>query len=284
MSGLNAAHSIHGSTPALGANTGSKVIYRSAEFLRSVPPVGESGPSPDPAVRKLFAAHSVLGTLTDQEQRALLTWSRIHTATRQQTIFQQNDPSNAVILVLAGHVKLSRPAADGREVFLDIAGPGVCIGDVAVLQKQSHDADVIALSPCRLLLIDARQFRQIFERRTDALLAMLRLANERFQRVAEQLEDACVLSASSRLAKALLRLARLSSSAYNGGAVLPLSQRELGVMTGVSREAVNKQLRVWKAAGWIALTNGAVTSIRTAALSLQTGDADRGAERQSALA
>lgn len=283
MSDLNTTQH-HDDLPAIGVNIDRSVLYPLAGFPRPVPSVGDIGAATDPAVRKAFAAHPVLRTLAEREQRALLTLSRIRTASPQDTICRRYDPSNAAILVLMGYVKLSRTAADGREVFFDIAGPGVCVGDVAVMQRRPHDADLIALSSCRLLFIDARQFRQTFERRESGLLAMLRLTDERLQRVAEQLEDTCTLAASSRLAKALLRLARCSQSPENGDVALRLSQRELAVMTGVCREVVNKQLRAWKAAGWLTLSNGVVTSIRVAPLSLQTGDADWGAEERWALA
>ena len=65
---------------------------------------------------------------------------------------------------------------------------------------------------------------------------------------------------------------------------MQLSQRELGLMTGASREVVNKQLRVWKAAGSVTLSQGIVTSIRRSALESEVGDADCGIDRQPAQA
>jgi CRP/FNR family transcriptional regulator, cyclic AMP receptor protein len=282
MHGLNVAQS-HGKMPVISANIDPTAMYRPAHYLRPVGPVREAGPAADLAVPKLVTAHPVLGTLADHEQRALLGLSRIRTVARQHAICQQQDPGNAVILMLAGHAKLSRTDAEGREVFFDIAGPGDCVGDVSVMQKRPYDADLTTLSPCRVLLIDARQFRQVFERRPDSLLAMLGLADERLQRIAAQLEEICTLTAAARLAKALLRLERSASFTSTGGGALQLSQHELGVMTGVCREVINKQLRVWKAAGWITLSHGMVTSIRRSALESAAGGTDCDIERRTAL-
>ena len=85
----------------------------------------------------------------------------------------------------------------------------------------------------------------------------------------ETLVDSCALPAAGRIAKALLRLALLSPKASTGGTVvlpLRLSQSEIGMMTGLCREAVNKQLRVWLVDGLLDMTAGAVTAIRPAAL------------------
>ena len=38
-----------------------------------------------------------------------------------------------------------------------------------------------------------------------------------------------------------------------------LSQRELGAMTGLIRESINKHLKAWRSAGWLTLAGGTVT-------------------------
>jgi CRP-like cAMP-binding protein len=47
---------------------------------------------------------------------------------------------------------------------------------------------------------------------------------------------------------------------------LRISQEELAGFLGLSRQAVNQQLQVWKAAGWIALGRGSVTVCDEAAM------------------
>ena len=266
---LNVSPASHGKIPILGGNIKPAAIHQAAAYLRSVPASAETGPGADPVVRKLFAAHPALSTLLEENRHALLSSSRIRLLTRQEVICRQDDPANTVILVLEGYVKQSRPLADGGEIFLDIAGPGDCAGEMAALEKRPYDADVTALSQCRLLLIDARQFRQILERQPEGLLAILRLANGRLWRVTEHFMDNRALAAPARLAKALLQLAQLPLAGPNGATclLLRLSQSELGVMTNACREVVNKQLRAWRSAGWIGMSNGAVTSIHRVTLS-----------------
>ena len=64
-----------------------------------------------------------------------------------------------------------------------------------------------------------------------------------------------------RLAKALLHLAELHSARLEEALQIDfrLSQRELGAMTGLIRESINKHLKAWRAAGWVALSGGMVT-------------------------
>jgi CRP-like cAMP-binding protein len=76
------------------------------------------------------------------------------------------------------------------------------------------------------------------------------------------------LPAPVRLAKALLHLAGLHSRRVNGCVHIGfrLSQRELGAMTGLIRESINKHLNAWRAAGWIDLAGGSVTLCDVGAL------------------
>jgi CRP-like cAMP-binding protein len=93
------------------------------------------------------------------------------------------------------------------------------------------------------------------------MFAAIRLLADRLSAVTAREMDAVSLPAPVRLAKALLRLAKLHSE-HVGGCVqigLRLSQRELGAMTGLIRESINKHLKAWRAAGWVELSGGSVT-------------------------
>jgi CRP-like cAMP-binding protein len=260
--------------PVPGGNIDPAVIYSAAAYARQVPTVAETATCADPVACRLIAAHPALGALPQHEHCALLRWSRIRPLKRQEVIFRQGDPVSSIALVLDGFVKLSVPLADGDELFLDIAGPGNCVGELSALHARTHTANVTTLAPGRLLMIDARQFRQTFDRIPEGLLALLRLANKKMQRMTEQLIDSRARSAPERLARTVLRLAKLGSSDPHppAGLALRLSQGELGLMAGMSRELVNKHLGAWRDAGWIRMSGGTVASVDEAALTELSGE------------
>jgi CRP-like cAMP-binding protein len=233
------------------------VNNRLAKAFRPVVPRAEA------ATARLVAAHPALGTLPEADRQALLRWSNVRSLKRRERICEQGDPVSAVILLLEGYAKLSTPIDDGEEILLEVIGPGSCAGELTALQRRAHDATVTALSPCRVLLIDVRQFRQVFDRNPEGLLAMVHLANDRLQRATEQLVDSRKRTGPVRLAKAVLQLAGLSTTGPRHAASVPLglSQGELAAMTGTCREVVNKQLGVWREAGYIRMSGGSVTSV-----------------------
>ena len=217
---------------------------------------------------KLVAAQGMLGRLPERDLFNLMRRATVRTVRARKNLFRHGDPAAAVIAVLDGHVKLSTTTVGGREVVLDIVPPGGCLGELAVFNNWPRDADAMTITRSRLLFIDGRQFLQVMERSAEASQAMLRLLSQQLRSARQQVVDVVVLPAPARLAKALLALARLAGpAARDGTRIAPrLSQAELGGMTGLTRESINKNLAALRDAGWIALEGGSVTLLDVAAL------------------
>ena len=164
----------------------------------------------------------------------------------RKSIFRQGDAAASVIAVLDGYVKLSTTTMGGREVVLDIIRPGGCFGELAVFNNWPRDIDAVAISRCRLLFIDGRQFEfQVMERSVEGSQAMLRLLSQQLRSARQRQIDVVVLPAPARVAKALIALAELHRGrALDGTRIeLRLSQSELGGMTGLTRESITTTSR-----------------------------------------
>jgi CRP/FNR family transcriptional regulator, cyclic AMP receptor protein len=220
------------------------------------------------AILKVVRAHAILGCLPEQDLLALVRQSPVRTLPKDRVLFHLGDEGRSVVLVLQGYVNLSAMAAHGREVVFEIAGPGTVFGELAVLNGAPRKADATTLTAIRVLAIDGVLFRSMVTRTPAAMFAAIRLLSERLFAITAQGMDAVSLPAPVRLAKALLHLAQLHSQPVNGGTHIGvrLSQRELGAMTGLIRESINKHLKAWRAAGWIELAGGSVTLRDVAAL------------------
>ncbi len=217
---------------------------------------------------RLIKPDSVLGLLAERDLLALLRQSTIRTLPRQRVLFRCGDSGRIVALVLQGFVKLSSTALNDREVVLEIAGPGTIFGEIAVLTDAPRRADATTLTTCRVLAIDGSAFRHALARSPGAMFAAIRLLSDRLSAVTARGMDAVSLPAPVRLAKALLQLAELASERVESRIHIGfrLSQRELGAMTGLTRESINKHLRAWRAIGWVELAGSAVTLCDVVAL------------------
>lgn len=222
----------------------------------------------DEAAYALVAGNRVLRFIPEADLRALVRRSRVMNVEAREQVFEQGDEGRSVLVVLAGYLKLSSTTQGGREAILDIAGPGSVFGEIAVLNDWPRAAGAVTLSPARLLSIDGAAFTQTLLRTPEALLAMVRLVSDRLRTATQQMTDAVDLPASTRVAKALVYLGALHSRVEEAGLRIEfqLSQRELGGLTGLTRESINKHLASFRDAGWIRLAGQDIVLTNLAAL------------------
>ncbi len=213
------------------------------------------------AVLKIIKEQRILGSLAEHDLLALVRQPPVRALPKNRVLFRSGDEGRSVVLILEGYIKLSTMAANGREVVLEIAGPGTIFGELAVLNGSPRRADATTLTACSVMAIDGTLFRRLVGRSPEAMFAAIRLLSERLSAITEQGMDAVSLPAPVRLAKALLHLAGLHSQRVDGCLHIGfrLSQRELGAMTGLIRESINKHLNAWRTAGWVELAGGSVT-------------------------
>jgi CRP/FNR family cyclic AMP-dependent transcriptional regulator len=220
------------------------------------------------AILEQLGRHPLLRRLVSDDLKSLVGDATVLVFAERDTVFAQGDAGQSALVVAHGYVKLGALTASGREVVLDVVGPGDVFGELAVLTEQSRAATATALAPTSLLSIDGRAFIAALTRSPDAMFWIIRLLGRRLNRATEQMTDGLDLPAPARLAKALLQLAALHSRpAADGLRInLPLSQRELGGMTGLIRESINKHLGLWREAGWLSQAGRTITLHDVAAL------------------
>jgi CRP-like cAMP-binding protein len=170
-----------------------------------------------------------------------------------EEIFRQGDPGHALFAVLAGEVRIVVGGDDGRDHVLRVAGPGEVFGEVAVLDGRPRSANATAATRCRLLVLERRLLFALMERESSVAINLIGVLNEKLRTTSAQVESLLFHSLSKRLATVLLDLL-----GHRRGPAIDITQTELGRLTGVTRESVNKKLRAWQAAGFVSLQPGRV--------------------------
>ena len=233
-------------------------------------------PADTPAIVSRLRQHPVLGHLSADGLGILVQQAVVVRFPERAQIFAQGDDSRSLMAVAEGYVKLSAVTLNGREVVLDLAGPGSVFGELAVLNGWPRAAAATALVDCVLLSIDGAAFSRTLGREPAAMLELIRLLSQRLRKTTEQMTDVIDMPASVRIAKALLQLAALHSRPVGGGLQieLALSQRELGGMTGLIREIINRHLGNWRDAGWLRLSDRSIILTDVQALRALVRDYD----------
>lgn len=221
---------------------------------------GRAAPETRAARRAIFARHAVLGLLEPQEIDRVLAFSVARQFRPGEVIFRKGDAGDSMMVVFAGRVKIGVVGPDSREAVLAILGVGEILGEMAILDSKPRSADAIALEATELLVLHRRDFIPFLEHNPRIATRLLRLVCERLRRTSALVEDRMFRQLPARLAKALLELASDGPVCPPGIRIeLHMSQKTFASVLGVSREALNKQLRAWEDAGLVGVGRGHVT-------------------------
>jgi CRP-like cAMP-binding protein len=159
----------------------------------------------------------------------------------------EGDPSNHVLLLLEGQVKVYRVATDGSRLLLAIRGPGDVLGELSALggEDAARGATVEALEPTRARVLSAAAFLDFLGERPQACLALARNVRSRLADAERMRIETVVHDATTRVARCLVDLAVRHGvrSESTGALVLRISQEELAGWVGASRESVARAMR-----------------------------------------
>lgn len=210
----------------------------------------------------------VFAALSAEDRRALAGRARHQRFASGETIFIIGDPGLSMMAIIDGTVRVSFPAADGREIVLADLAPGEVLGEVALLDGRPRSASAVAYSDCTVLVLDRRDVLGLLEQRPAACLRLLSLLCERLRRSDERMADIAFRDLPARLAKTLLAV----TSGAGAPARTRLSQGELARMVGSARENVNRHLRDWQRRGIVDISPNGIAIQRREALSRLAGN------------
>lgn len=215
---------------------------------------------------RFLANHPVFSPLEDGQIAALAARLSTRRCADGETIFVRGDHGNSLAIVARGRVALRLASARGREFTLAILQAGDILGELSVLDGKPRSADAMAFGGCELLVINRRDLLPLLRASPDACLAMLELSASRMRRTSDQLEALALHPLSARLARLLLALCG-AEAAISAPEDVTLSQRDIALLVGASREKVNLQLRRWMNDGILAREHGrlAIRDIRALA-------------------
>jgi CRP/FNR family transcriptional regulator len=164
-------------------------------------------------------------------------------------IFMEGDPSRWFYLVKSGHVKIVRHSKTGKDVVLELLGPGEVFGGVAVIEKRPYPAGAQTTEPAVVVKIPAGPMIALAERHPTFIKEMALMIGRRLRAAHDSVKSLAVDPVEARLAAALLRLAEREGQPERGGGgvTLPfhLTRQSLADMTGTTVETAIRIVSRW---------------------------------------
>ncbi|MEE8192035.1 MAG: Crp/Fnr family transcriptional regulator [Gemmatimonadales bacterium] len=194
---------------------------------------------PTPAARRLRTI-PLFTQLSDEEIARVSAAARERLYPKNSVILFEDDPGDALYVVLSGEVKVVLIGEDGREVILSILRGGDFFGEMSLIDDQPRSAHVIATEASNLMVLRRDEFRECLEQTPRIALGLLRALSRRLRRADDKIGGLVLLDVTGRVARVLLELA----DEHDGERVpRKITHHMLAQMIGSSRETVSRTLR-----------------------------------------
>jgi CRP-like cAMP-binding protein len=163
-----------------------------------------------------------------------------------QVLFREGDPSDAFVAILRGRVKVFKSTPAGRDVILEIFGPGDPVGAVAVFDDRPFPASAEALEDTTCLYLRKEALFRLLEDRPVLVRGMLSALTRRLTVLSNRLSEQGG-RVESRLARLFLKLSRELGQPRPGGVFIPLalSRQELADFTCTTIETCIRVMSRW---------------------------------------
>jgi CRP/FNR family cyclic AMP-dependent transcriptional regulator len=172
-------------------------------------------------------------------------------------IVSQEDPGDALFVLVSGRVKVVLYGDSGREIILSIfRAPGDFFGEMSLLDDEPRSATVIADRASRLLVLSRRDFQGHLEGHPRTALRVLQEVSRRLRRADAVIGNLALLDVYGRLAGKLREMAETDGEETDDGVLVRQrpTQAEIAAMIGTSRETVSRALSEFSRRGWLAMS------------------------------
>ncbi len=188
-----------------------------------------------------------------EDPLAHLPCSSIVEYKKGQVIYNQDQPSTNIYLLIHGKVKVCRVAADGHQVVVDIYQPDEFFGESAFLGLPHRAEQATAMESTRLMTWTSAEIEEIVQRRPKLAIAFLQILVQRTIDFGQRIESFSVDNIARRLARTLIRFSDRLGILEDDGAsrMVPFTHELLSQYVGTSREIVTHYMNQFRRQGYL---------------------------------
>jgi len=201
-----------------------------------------------------------------EDPLAHLPCSTILEYKKGQIIYNQDQPSSSIHLVIDGKVKVCRLADDGRQVVVDIYQPDEFFGESAFLGLAQRTEIAVALENTKVMTWTTNEIEEITMKRPKLAIALLQLLVQRSMDFGYRIESFSVDNIARRLARTLIRFSERLGSRNDDGSVqmIPFTHELLSQYVGTSREIVTHYMNQFRRQGYLRYSRKGIMLYRDA--------------------
>jgi CRP/FNR family transcriptional regulator, cyclic AMP receptor protein len=170
---------------------------------------------------------------------------------KDQIVFSQGEPADAVFYIQQGKVKLTVVSEQGKEAVVAILGPGHFFGEGCLNGHPLRIATTRAIDECVITRLEKAAMIAAIHNEPEFSELFMSYLLTRNSRIEEDLIDQLFNSSEKRLARLLLLLANFGKEGRPEPIVGKFSQETLAEMIGTTRSRVSFFMNKFRKLGFI---------------------------------
>ena len=201
-----------------------------------------------------------------EDPLAHLPCSSIVEYKKGQIIYNQDQPSTSIFLIVEGRIKVSRLADDGHQVIVDIYQADEFFGESALLNLPHRYEESTALENTKLMAWTTAEIEDTIMKRPRLAMALLQILVQRTIGFTHRIESFSVDNVARRLARSLIRFSERLGTVEEDGSVrmTPFTHELLSQYVGTSREIVTHYMNQFRRQGYLKYSHKGIVLYREA--------------------
>ena len=170
---------------------------------------------------------------------------------RNEKIFSQGDPADAVFYIQEGKVKVCVISQAGKEAVVALHGKGDFFGEGCLNSQPLRLATVTAMTECVIMRLAKAAIVRVLRDEPKFSEMFMSYLLARNARVEADLVDQLFNSSEKRLARLLLLMANFGKEGKPETVIAKISQETLAEMVGTTRSRINVFMNKFRKLGLI---------------------------------
>jgi CRP-like cAMP-binding protein len=170
---------------------------------------------------------------------------------KNQQVFLQGDPADAIFYIQSGKIKLTVISKQGKEAVVALLGAGDFFGEGCLAGQSLRMATATSISECSVMRLEKAGVIRMLHKEPAFSELLLHHLLSRNIRIEEDLVDQLFNSSEKRLARVLLILANFGKEGKPEAVIPKLSQETLAEIIGTTRSRVSFFMNRFRKLGFI---------------------------------
>lgn len=205
------------------------------------------------AIDDAFRAVALFRALSGDDRARLAEVSALRFYEKGEALFAEGDTSDFLYTILSGHAKVIKSIPSGKEVILEIFGPGDPIGAIAAYEDRPYPATAVAIERTSCLLVRRAPFFGLLQRHPTLVKGFILGLTQRIVELTKRIPEVAGGRVETRFAHLFLKLADKAGRPGPEGTFIPmaLSRQDLADLTGTTIESCIRIMSRWGKEGTV---------------------------------